>query len=257
MTPHQILKSGHQLLAAAMSGRRVTDLLAIASATRNVIKRHIDIQLHHASRAAATSSITKAIRRDFGPSQNPAATARQASTSTKSPANEDTLLDGKDQDVFYEPSDKHSSPIAGAADDYKVPQSEDSAPIESEGPKKQYKPKTASASKSSKPMNPIQDQHVRKMSTHRPVPSETAGDTTESSNLRKDLDEDVYYDTKANVKSNEDLEPDHIPQEAAEPPTPHDNLHKGLNSEYYYEREADSDNKPSKPKSVHPFHTYI
>ena len=237
-----------------MSGRRLADLLAIASASRNVVKRHIDIQLHQVSRAAATSSITKAIRRDFGPSQSHAATARQASTSTKSPANEDTLLDGKDQDVFYEPSDKHSSPIAGGADNYKVPQS-DNSPVESEGPKKQYKPKAASASKSSKPVNPIQDQHVRKMSTHRSVPSETAGDTTESSKLRKDLDEDVYYETKANVKSNEDLEPDHIPQEAAQPPTPHDKLHDGLNSEYYYGQEADPENRPSKPKSVHPFHT--
>jgi hypothetical protein len=240
-----------------MSGRRLADLLAIASATRNVIRRHIDLQLHSASRAAATSSITKAVRRDFGPSQNHAAASRQASTATQPPANEDTLLDGKDQDVFYEPSDSHSSPIAGGADDYKVPQSGDSVPVESEGPKKQYKPKAASASKSSKPLNPIQDQHVRKMSTHRSVPSETAGDTTESSKLRKNLDEEVYYDTKANLKSNEGLESDHIPQEAAQPPTPHDKLHDGLNNEYYYEREADPEDKPSRPKSVYPLHFYV
>lgn len=240
-----------------MSGRRLADLLALASATRNVVKRHIDIQLNSASRAAATSSITKAIRRDFGPSQSHAATARQGSAATKPPANEDTLLDGKDQDVFYEPSDSHSSPLAGSLDDYKVPQAEDALPVESEGPKKQYKPKSASASKTSKPTNPIQDQHVRKMSTHRSVPSESAGDTTESSNLRKDIDEEVYYDTKATMKSNEDLEPDHIPQEAAQPPSPHDTLHDGLNSEYYYEREADSDNIPSKPKSVYPSMFYV
>jgi len=237
-----------------MSGRRLADLLAIASATRNVLRRHIDIQLHSVSRAAETSSITKAVRRNYAPSQSHVATSRQASPSTP---NEDTLLDGKDQDVFYEPSDSHSSPIADGAGDYKVPQSGDSVTVESEAPKKQYKPKAASASKSSKPVNPIQDQHVRKMSTHRSVPSETAGDTTESSKLRQNLDEDVYYDTKANVQSNEDFEPDHIPQEAAQPPTPHDKLHDGLNSEYYYEREADPEIKPSRPKSVHPLHFYV
>jgi hypothetical protein len=235
-----------------MSGRRLADFLALASATRNVIKRHVDIQLQSASRAAATSSVTKAIRRDFRAAVPESPSVRQASSSTRSTSNEDTLLDGKDQDVFYDRSESHSSPQSTSTGELKVPQSEDSFPVESEITTKQYKPKSASASKSSKTTNPIQDQHVRKMSTHRSVPSKTAGDTSEQSNLRNGIDEEVFYDTKAATKSNKDFQPDHIPQEAAQPPTPHDKLHDGINSEYYYEREADPENKPSQAKSVYP-----
>jgi hypothetical protein len=235
-----------------MSGRRLADFLALASATRNVIRRHVDIQLQNASRAAATSSVTKAIRKDFRAAVPESPSIRHGSSSVNPSNHEDTLLDRKDQDVFYDRSESHSSPQSTGSGELKVPQSEDSFPIESETPAKQYKPKSASASKSSKTTNPIQDQHVRKMSTHRSIPSKTAGDTSESSELRKSIDEEVYYDTKATTKPNEDYEPDHIPQEAAQPPTPHDKLHDGINSEYYYEREADLEDKSSKAKSVHP-----
>ena len=231
-----------------MSGRRLADLLALASAMRNVIKRSANIQLQSASRAAVTSSITKAIKRDF---QDVPATsaARNASSSTPS-GKESTLLDGKDQDVFYDPSESHSSPANTGTDELKVPQSEDSLNVNSEESAEEYKPTSASPSKSSKPTNPIQDHHIRKMSTHRSLPSETANDTKESSDLRKNIDEEVYYETDASTKPNKKFEPDHIPREAAQPPTPHDKLHDGINSEYYYDPEADPDEK--KPKSVYP-----
>src|SRR5262245_27097669 len=121
-----------------MSGRRrLAELLAMASATRNIIRRHVDMQLDHVSRLAATSSVTNAIKRNLGGSPT----------------------------ITYSPSPRKTSP--------------------------------------SKPTNPTQDQHVRNMSsTHRPVPSETAGDTTESSNLRRNMDEDVYYETQATTTPN-------------------------------------------------------
>jgi hypothetical protein len=222
----------------AMSSRRLADLLTLASATRSIVKRHVGIQLQSVSRAAATSSITKAIKRDL----------RGAPPASKSTAKEDALLDGKDEDVFYDRSESHSAELNKRTEEFKVPQGEDEQKVQRKYPK-EYKPQSSPPSASSKTINPIQDQYVRKMSTHRSVPSETAGDTAESSDLRKNIDEEVFYDTKAPTKPNKDFEPDHVPQEAALPPSPHDKLHQGINSEYYYEREADPEPKP-KPKSV-------
>jgi aarF domain-containing kinase len=234
-----------------MSGRRLADLLALASATRNVVKRSVNIQLQSVSRAAVTSSITKAIKRDFRGAPSVVYSATNPSTSAPS-ENESALLDGKDQDVFYDPSESHSSPANTGTDELKVRQSEDSINVNSAPITKESKPTSASRSKSSKPTHPIKDRHVRKMSTHRPLPSETADDTNESSCLRKNIDEEIYYGTEASTKSNKGFEPNHIPQEAAQPPAPHDKLHDGINSEYYYDAEADPDEK--KPKSVYPSH---
>jgi hypothetical protein len=229
-----------------MSSRRLADLLALASATRNVFRRNVDIQLQRASRAAETSSITKAIKRNFrAASASSPQFTRDANP--KPTGKEAALLDGKDEDVFYDRSESHSAEKNTTTDELKVPQSETTEVNE---PVKEYKPTSASATTSSKPTSPIQDQHVRKMSTHRSVPSETADDTGETSELRKNIDEEVFYDTKASTKPNTGFEPDHIPREPAMPPSPHDNLHQGINSEYYYEREADPEAKPSKPKSV-------
>jgi len=136
----------------------------------------------------------------------------------------------------------------------KVSQQDESYKVNDELTTEEFKPASASPSKSSKPLNPIQDAHVRKYSTHRSLPSETADDTNEKSDLRKNIDEEVYYDTKANTTPNKEFEPDHIPQEAAQPPSPHDKLHEGINSEYYYDPEADPE-PPKTPKSVYP-HTY-
>jgi len=231
-----------------MSGRRLADFLALASATRSIVRRHVDIQLQTASRAAATSSITKALKRDFRGAPRAPTTVRQKSSSTPPPSGrEDELLDGKDQDVFYERSEGHSSPKSETTSELHVSQTDDGGKVETE--QNEYTPTSASPKTKSKPMNPIQDQHVRKFSTHRAVPSETAGDTTESSDLRKNMDEEVFYETKAPTSPNKDFEPDHIPREAAEPPTPHDKLHGGINSDVYYEREADA-SPNSKPKSV-------
>jgi len=232
-----------------MSGRRLADFLALASATRNILRRHVDIQLHNVQRSAATSSITKAIKRDVrGPPASASQFTRTASSTAKPEGHEDSLIEGKDEDVFYERSESHSADAGSTEGGLKVNQVDDSV-IEHD--KKEYKPASAPAKKSSKTTNPIQDQHVRKYSTHRPIPSETADDTNETSDLRKGIDEEVYYDTKATTRRNDDVEPDHIPREPALPPTPHDKLHDGINSEYYYEREADPEDKPSKPtKSV-------
>ena len=238
-----------------MSGRRLADLLALVSATRNVVKRHVNIQLQSASRAAVTSSITKAIKRDFRGAPLAPSSALKTSTSTPSSEKEDTLLDGKDQDVFYDRSETHSSPANTGTDELKVPQSENSFDVNPEIPAVEDTPTSVSSSKSSNPINPIQDRHVRKLSTRRTLPSETAGDTNESSDLRQNIDEEVYYDTEASIEPNKEFEPDHIPREAAEPPTPHDRLHDGINNEYYYELEADTD-KPSKTKSVYPSRLY-
>ena len=238
-----------------MSGRRLADLLALASATRNIVTRHVSIQLQSAQRAAVTSSITKAIKRDFRGAPPATSPPRNASSSTASAQKEDALLDGKDQDVFYDRSETHSSPATATGDELKVSQAENSFNVNSESPSEEYTPTSASPSTSSKRINPIQDHHVRKMSTHRSLPSETAGDTTESSDLRKNIDEEVYYDTEASTNPNKEFEPDHIPREAAQPPTPHDKLHEGINSEYYYNPEADTD-KPSKTKSVYPSRLY-
>lgn len=238
-----------------MSGRRLADLLALASATRNVLRYSIDLQLQTVSRAAATSSITKAVRRDFRRSPVTSTASRTASSSSTSPPKEDTLLDGKDQDVFYDRSESHSPPPNAGTDELKVSQEGDSFNVNAEPTTEEFKPTSASPSKSTKPLNPIQDAHIRKYSTRRSVPSETADDTSEKSDLRKNMDEEVYYDTKANTIPNKDFEPDHIPREAAQPPTPHDKLHEGLNSEYYYDPEADPE--PSKPKSVYPSRTSL
>ena len=232
-----------------MSGRRLADLLALAGATRAVIKRHAEIQLQAASRAAVTSSIRKTLNRDFRgypiqPSPSPQSNSA-ASPSTK----EEPLLEGKDQDVFYDRSESHSAPETSGPDELKIRQSEESFASYRQ---KEYNPTSASPSKSSRPINPIQDHHVRKMSTNRPIPSETAEDTSESSELRKNINEDVYYDTKATVTPNRVSEPDHIPRNAAEPPTLHDKLHNGINSEYYYDPQSDLETKSSKPKSVYP-----
>ena len=236
-------------LRRAMASRRLADLLALALATRNVIKRHAEIQLHAVSRAAATSSITKALQRDFrGLPIQPSPVPKSSSTVDHS-VKEEHLLDGKDQDVFYDRSEKHSSPETTKSDELKVSQSQDSLMIDSE---KQHKSASTPRSKSSKGINPIQDHHVRKMSTHRPVPSETADDTSETSELRSNIDEDVYYETTASVIPNRDFEPDHIPQAAAQPPKPHDKLHQGINSEIFYDPETNPDNKSSKPMSVYP-----
>jgi len=229
-----------------MSGRRLADLLTLASATRNIIKRHVDIQLQTASRAAATSSITKAIKRDFRGSPLASRTSSPKGPSAPPAGHEDELLDGKDQDVFYERSESHSSPDNMTSGELHVSQTDDVGNVETS--EKEYKPTSASPKTKSKPTNPIQDHHVRKMSTHRAVPSETAGDTTESSELRKNMDEEVYYETKATTSPNKDFEPDHIPREAAQPPSPHDKLHGGINSDVYYNPEADSE--PAKPKPV-------
>jgi hypothetical protein len=237
-----------------MSGRRLADLLALASATRNIVKRSVDLQLQNASRAAVTSSITKAINWDLRRPNATTIPTRHASSSTPSSGTESTLLDGKDQDVFYEPSEGHSSPENTGTDELKVTQSEDSIQVKSKRSTGEYKPTPASTSKSSKSISPTQDHHVRKMSTHRSVPSETAGDSTESSELHKNVDYEVYYDTKASTEENKEFEPDHIPQEAAQPPTPQDKLHDGINSEYYYNAEADPDEK--RPKSVYPLHIH-
>jgi hypothetical protein len=237
-----------------MSGRRLADLLALASATRNVIRRNIDIQLQTVSRAAATSSITKAVRRDFQRSPVTSSASRNASSSSSPPPKEDTLLDGKDQDVFYDRSESHSSPPNAGTDELKVSQQDDSYNVNAEPTTDELKPTSASPSKSSKPLNPIQDAHIRKYSTHRSLPSETADDTNEKSDLRKNIDEEVYYNTKASTTPNKEFEPDHIPTEAAQPPTPHDKLHDGINSEYYYDPEADPE-PPKTPKSVY-LHTY-
>ena len=238
-----------------MSGRRLADLLALASATRNIVKRHVNIQLQSASRAAVTSSITKAIKRDFRGAPLAPSPARNAGTSPPSSEKEDILLDGKDQDVFYDRSETHSSPSNTGTDELKVSQSENFVNVNPETPAVEHTAISGSPSKSSKPINPIQDHHVRKLSTHRSLPSETAGDTNESSDLRKNIDEEVYYGTEASTKPNKEFEPDHIPREAAQPPTPHDKLHDGINSEYYYDPEADTD-KPSKIKSVYPSRLY-
>jgi hypothetical protein len=233
----------------AMSSRRLADLLTLASATRNIVKRHIDIQLQSVSRAAATSSITKAIKRDFrGAPATSSQFTRDAPPASESAGKEDALLDGKDEDVFYDRSESHSAELNKGTEEFKVPQEKDEPNVKRKHPKK-YKPKSSPPSALSKTTNPIQDQYVRKMSTHRSVPSETAGDTTESTDLRKNIDEEVFYDTKAPTKPNKDFEPDHVPQEAALPPSPHDKLHQGINSEYYYDREADPEPK-SKSKSV-------
>jgi hypothetical protein len=233
----------------AMSSRRLADLLTLASATRSIVKRHVGIQLQSVSRAAATSSITKAIKRDLrGAPSTSALFTRDAPPASKSTAKEDALLDGKDEDVFYDRSESHSAELNKRTEEFKVPQGEDEQKVQRKYPK-EYKPQSSPPSASSKTINPIQDQYVRKMSTHRSVPSETAGDTAESSDLRKNIDEEVFYDTKAPTKPNKDFEPDHVPQEAALPPSPHDKLHQGINSEYYYDREADPEPKP-KPKSV-------
>ena len=238
-----------------MAGRRLIDLLALASATRNVIRRSIDIQFQTVSRAAATSSITKAIKRDFVRSPVSSSTSRNAISSSTSAPGEDTLLDGKDQDVFYDRSESHSSPPNAGTDELKVSQRDDLYKVNAEPKIEEFNPASASASKSSHPLNPIQDAHTRKYSTHRSVPSEIASDSNEKSDLRENIDEEVYYDTKATTTPNEEFEPDHIPQEAAQPPTPHDKLHDGINSEYYYDPEADQE--PPKPKSVYPSHTII
>jgi hypothetical protein len=240
-----------------MSGRRLADLLALASATRNIVKRHVNVQLQSASRAAVTSSITKAIKRDFRGEPLAPSPSRNASTSPPSSEKEDPLLDGKDQDVFYDRSETHSSPSNTGADELKVSQSENSVNVNPETPAVEHTPTSASpsTSKSSKPINPIQDYHVRKLSTHRSLPSETAGHTNESSDQRRNIDEEAYYGTEASTKPNKEFEPDHIPREAAQPPTPHDKLHDGINSEYYYDPEADAD-KPSKIKSVYPSRLY-
>jgi hypothetical protein len=242
-----------------MSGRRLADVLALAAATRNVLAKSASIQLAAVSRAAVTSSLTKAVKRNFRGAHDSRRNTPKSTTAAPPAGHEDeVLLEGKDQDVFYDRSDAHSSPAnPDPSHEFKVPQSDDSseAVVTSEKHSKQYRPKGASPSKSSKPTNPIQDQFTRKYSTHtlargsystqRPVPVQTASDTSEKSPLRKNIDEEVYYDTKAATKRNKAREPDHIPSEAASPPTPHDNLHDGLNSEYYYAAEPDEPAKKS------------
>jgi hypothetical protein len=206
-----------------MSGRRIADLLALASATRNIIRHNVGIQIQTASRAAVTSSITKTVRQSFRPVSS--AQTQKPKTQVK----EDTLLDGKDQDVFYEQSETHSADENKRTEELKIGESEESSTNE-------YIPKTASPSKSSKPTSPIQDHHIRKMSTHRSLPSETADDTNESSALRKNIDEEVFYDTTASTTPNKEFSPDHIPREAARPSSQDDKLHEGINSEVYYEQ---------------------
>ena len=239
-----------------MSGRRrLADLVALAVATRNVLAKSASIQLHNVTRAALTSSLTKAVIHNF-PGTPLASSVRPPPTpSAPSPGEEDVLLEGKDQDLFYNRSDSHSSvPNPDRSHEFKVTQSDDAptaAPLTKHP--KQYHPNIASASKSAKPTSPIQDQFTRKYYTqHRPVPSETASDTTEKSPLRKNIDEEVYYGTKAPTSRNKEYEPDHIPTEAAEPPSPHDPLHDGLNTEYYYTPEADADPATAKKSVPHP-----
>jgi hypothetical protein len=229
-----------------MSGRRLADLFAVASTTKNIIKRHVDIQLHNAARIAATSSVTKAIKRNFRGSPIVTSSSRPLKPSSV-PAkkiDEDPLIKGKNQEVFYERSDSHSTT---------QPSRPEGMNPKSSRSKREQTLKAASPSTKSKPMNPIQDQHVRKMSTERttPIPSETAGDTTESSDLRKNLDEEVYYETQATTSPNTNG-PDHIPQEAAQPNTSHDKLSEGIDSEIQYAR--DTTQWPTEPqsKSVNP-----
>lgn len=229
-----------------MSGRRLADLFSLASATRNIIRKHVEIQLNTATRVAATSSVTKAIKRDFRGSLVATNASREKSTPPPPSPNEDELLKGKDEHVFYERSESHSTPENPISPQGPVPPTK--AQSQAEHGTREYTPSSASPRSKSKRMNPIQDHHVRKYSRHRTVPSATAGDTTESSNLRRNIDEEVYYEPKARTSPNKDFEPDHIPREAAEPPSPHDKLHDGINSEVYYNPEADSE--PSKPKPV-------
>jgi hypothetical protein len=231
-----------------MPGQRLADLLALAAATRNVIRRHVDVKLQSAARAAATSSITKALKPDFCRPPRDKPSAPSATPSSTSAVKEDKLLDGKDQDVFYERSESHSAPASRGPDELKVGQSEFSTDSQTQW--EEHKPTSASPSTSSKPTSPIQDHHVRTMWTQRSLPSETAGDTNELSDLRKNIDEEVYYEPQASTAPNKEFEPDHIPQEAAEPPTPHDKLHDGINSDVYYDPEPNPDTKTSQLKSV-------
>jgi hypothetical protein len=248
-----------------MPGRVIADLLALAMATRNVLAKSASIQLHNVSRAARTSSVTKAVKRNFrraqlAPTHTTTATTTTTTTRPQPPPaaarGEGTLLEGKDQDVFYDASDAHSSPPnPDSSQEFKVRLSGDPGDVTSTSEHtKQYHAKAASASKTSKPTNPIQDQFTRKYSTHRPLPAETASNTAEKSPFRKHIDEEVYHDTRPPTKHNKIYEPDHIPSETAQPLSRHDPLHDGLSTEYYYNPEANAD---LTKKSVLPTHPAI
>lgn len=218
-----------------MAGRRLADFLALASVTRDVVRQHVRLQAQSVSRAAATSSITKVIKRDFRRTTAPKSVPTPSTTSKTFKGKGEMLLDGKDKEVFYEAKSDGSSSTAPNRGELNTTQENIIAPEGNE--KKEYTPASASPADNSKPLNPIQDHHVRKYSTNRSVPSEIAGNTTDSSDLRKNLDEEVFYDTEASTKPNTHNEPDHIPKEAARAPSPQDKLHDGINSEYYYESE--------------------
>jgi hypothetical protein len=229
-----------------MSGRRLADLFALASVARSIIRKHVEIQLNTATRVAATSSVTKALKRDFRASSAARNSAPQKGSTPPPAEHEDVLSEGRDQDVFYERSESHSTLESPSSPESPVPHGHEASKPQNH--EHEYTPNSASPRTKSKRTSPIQDQYVRKYSTHRTVPSETAGDTTESSELRKNIDEEVYYEPKATTSTNKEFEPDHIPRESAEPPSPHDKLHGGINSEVYYDVEADSE--PSRQKPV-------
>jgi hypothetical protein len=231
-----------------MSGRRLADLLALASATRNIVKRHVDIQLQSASRAAVTSSITKAIKRDCrGPLVKTSSTRSESSKAT-SAGKEDVLLDGKDQDVSYDRSDSHSSNGNTGTDELEISQSQESIDIGAECPPREAKPTDTSSSTSSTPINPMQNRYIRRFSTHRSLPSKITGEANEKSNTHQNAEGN---ETKASAP-NKEFEQYNISQETAQPSTPHDKLHAGINKEYNFDPEADLHDNPSKTKSVYP-----
>ena len=231
-------KEDHRFLQL-MARRRLADFLSIASATRNIIKRHVDIQLQIASRVVATSSVTKAVKRNFQGSLVVNPLHPPLSSSPPSKGKEEQLLDGKDQDVFYERSDAHSTNQESIPEGLKEP-------TKKKG--KEYAPDAARASKKSKPMNPIQDQYVRKMSTQRAIHFETAGDKTESSELRKSQNEEVSYETKATTTATTNNTPNHIPNVSTQPTKSHDKLSEGIDNELQYSNPVSE----RKPKSVPP-----
>lgn len=231
-----------------MSSRILADVLALASATSNIVKRHVEIQLQSASRAAVTSSITKAIKRDFQGHRLYTPSTSASSFSATSAGKEDVPLDEKNQDVFYGCSDSHSAPVSAGADELNISERQDSVEIGSERQNEDIKPTTTPPSMSSKPINPVHDHHIRKYSTHRSFPSEIANDKDETSDFRKNIGKG--YLGNASTPNNE-LGGFDISQRVAQPSAPHNKLHKGINSEYYHDPEVDPD-QSSKSKSVYP-----
>jgi hypothetical protein len=192
-----------------MSGRRLADLFALASATRNIIRRHVDIQLQTVTRVAATSSVTKVLKRNFRrDTVHPTPVAKTASAQEES--SKEPLQKEKEQDVQSTTSDGQSvEPPSKEELPSKLPPAEGSLPSKRRGPKSKTistKPKSAS---------PLQDQHVRSMSTLRPIPTETASSRTDSSPLRN---EQVYCEGSAPTIANS-AAPTNIPSNQASPTT--------------------------------------